>query len=94
MLTPDFTTAFARDRKKCAKKHWDVAALDAALAAVCVCDEVALGAHYNDHALTGDLAGCRALHLGHRKSNWVLVYQIVPGRVFFLRTGTHDDVLQ
>ena len=34
MLRTDFTPSFARDRKRCAKKHWDVAALDAALAEV------------------------------------------------------------
>jgi hypothetical protein len=39
MLTPDFTKAFARDRKKYVKKHWDIQALDSALEAVCASDE-------------------------------------------------------
>ncbi|MDR2374435.1 MAG: type II toxin-antitoxin system YafQ family toxin [Bifidobacteriaceae bacterium] len=94
MLTPDFTKAFARDRKKCVKKHWDIQALDSALKAVCASDETKLVPSYRDHALVGDLAGCRALHIGGRASNWVLIYEIIDKRVFFLRTGTHDDVFE
>ncbi|MDR2374690.1 MAG: type II toxin-antitoxin system YafQ family toxin [Bifidobacteriaceae bacterium] len=73
MLTPDFTKAFARDREKCVKKHWDIQALDSALEAVCASDETKLVPSYRDHALVGDLAGCRALHIGGQTSNWVLI---------------------
>jgi hypothetical protein len=34
MLDTDFTSAFARDRRRCQKKHWDIAALDEAIIAV------------------------------------------------------------
>ncbi|MCL1922447.1 MAG: type II toxin-antitoxin system YafQ family toxin [Propionibacteriaceae bacterium] len=92
MLKADFTRSFARDRKKSAKKHWDVAALDAALEAVVHSDETPMSHTYNDHALTGDLVGCRALHIGGRSSNWVLVYELDEDTVYFIRTGTHDEV--
>jgi mRNA interferase YafQ len=94
MLRPDFTSAFAKDRKRCAKKHWDVAALDLAIELVSGSDEVRLDARYNDHALVADLAGCRALHIGGRRSDWLVVYQVVGDRVFFLRTGTHDELFK
>ena len=92
MLKTDFTPSFANDRKRCAKKHWDIVALDAALATVAVCDETPIPSGYNDHALTGDLQGCRALHIGGKASNWVLLYEVVADSVFFVATGTQDDV--
>jgi len=92
MLRADFTPAFVRDRKRCAKKHWDVGALDEEMEAVAYSDERVIGGEYYDHGLTGDLKGCRALHIGGRKSNWVLLYEIVSDEVFFISTGTHDEV--
>jgi hypothetical protein len=44
MLRPDFTSAFAKDRKRCAKKHWDIAALDMAIELIRHSDEATLDA--------------------------------------------------
>jgi len=92
MLKADFTASFARDRKRCAKKQWSVEALDLALALVASSDEVPIPSHYNDHGLTGDLRGYRELHIGGKTSNWVLLYQVVGDSVYFVATGSHDEV--
>jgi mRNA interferase YafQ len=42
--------------------------------------------------LTGEWKGYRALHLEGRNSNWVMLYQVVDDEVFFVATGTHDEV--
>jgi mRNA interferase YafQ len=94
MRRSDFTTVFARDRKRCLKEHWDMAALAAAMAAVVEADEQPVPASYHDHALVADLAGLRGLHIGGRASNWLLVYQIAGDTVVFHRTGSHDDVFR
>ncbi|MDR0416715.1 MAG: type II toxin-antitoxin system YafQ family toxin [Propionibacteriaceae bacterium] len=41
-----------------------------------------------------DMAGLRALHIGGRASDWLLLYQVADGAVIFHRTGTHDDVFR
>jgi mRNA interferase YafQ len=93
MLKPDFASSFPRDIKRCRKKHWKTELLEDAIAAVVASDEVALLPIYNDHALRGDRKGCRLLHIGGPKSNWILLYKITDDIVIFIRTGTHDEVL-
>ena len=92
MLKTDFTPSFARDRKRCAKKHWDISTLDAALAAVAFSDEEPIAPEFGDHALAGDLHGCRALHIGGKTSNWVLLYEVCGDSAYFIATGTRDEV--
>jgi mRNA interferase YafQ len=94
MLRADFTTSFVRDRKRCRKKHWSIAALDEAITAVMASDEVPLSPRFHDHALSGQWSGYRALHIQGSNSNWVLLYQIVDDEVFFIATGTHDEVYE
>jgi addiction module RelE/StbE family toxin len=48
---------------------------------------------YNDHKLKGDLAEHRLIHIGGRKSRWVLLYKTKSGLLLFERTGTHEEVL-
>jgi len=92
MLKPDFTASFALDRKRCSRKHWDVAALDAGIKAVVFSDEAPIPREYGDHGLKGALRDYRAVHIGGKSSNWVLLYRVDRGSVFFTATGTHDEV--
>jgi mRNA interferase YafQ len=94
MLTPDFTASFARDRKRCAKKHWNLAQLAAAIQVIITSDEELPPTTYHDHALTADMWGYRALHVGGPRSNWLIIYMIDGERVVFTRTGTHDEVFR
>lgn len=94
MLGSKKSPAFDRDVKKCAKKHWGTDALKAAMTAVLLSDEKPVPQSLNDHALSGDLQGFRELHVGGRKSDWLVLYRIVDGIAEFARTGTHDDMFR
>lgn len=52
-----------------------------------------LPAEYQDHALTGDLAGFRECHIG---GDFLLIYKIVKNSKFedigFVRAGTHSEL--
>lgn len=59
-------------------------------------ENLPLAPSYRDHALTGELIGCRELHI---EPDWLLVYrktdpsQDYPAGVLFLElTGTHADL--
>ncbi|MDR2197609.1 MAG: type II toxin-antitoxin system YafQ family toxin [Coriobacteriales bacterium] len=94
MYRADFSAIFARDRKRCRKKHWDMDALAEALRVVVMSDDERIPAAYNDHALNGEMKGYRELHVGGRSSNWVVVYMVDGDTVVFTRTGTHDEVFK
>ena len=94
MLIPDFTPGFARDRKRCSKKHWPLDALDAAIAAVIASDDEPMPPTFNDHGLTGDMNDYRELHINGPRSNWIMLSVISLDRVIFVRTGTHSEVLR
>jgi addiction module RelE/StbE family toxin len=72
MLDTDYTTLFVKDRKRCQKKHWDIALLNEAIIAVANSDARPMDQKFNDHALTGDKKGNRLLHINGRNSNWVM----------------------
>jgi mRNA interferase YafQ len=91
MLKADFTRTFVRDRKRCLRRHWPIGQLDEAIEAVVNSDSEPIPARFGDHAMTGALNGCRAVHCGGRTSNWVLLYELFDGQVIFLATGTHDE---
>jgi mRNA interferase YafQ len=93
MLDVDYSPKFPRDYKRCIKKHWNIKDLENAMSAVAESDKIPIPNEYNDHALSGNLQGCRLLHIGGRKSNWVLLYIASETKVVFSRTGTHDEVL-
>jgi mRNA interferase YafQ len=44
-----------------------------------------------DHGLKGEVAGYRECHLA---DDWLLVYRIEGGNIYFARTGTHTDLFQ
>jgi mRNA interferase YafQ len=52
-----------------------------------------LSEEYKDHKLTGNRSDSRLIHIGGRKSDWVLMYKITNNILCFERTGTHGDVL-
>lgn len=89
------TAAFARDVKRCAKKHWNMKALQEAIAAVLMSDEQSVPLKYKDHALSGDMKGIREIHVEGRTSDWVVLYSVHDDDVVeFIRTGTHDEMFR
>ena len=51
----------------------------------------ALPAEYRDHALRGDWAGFRDLHI---EPDWLLLYRVAGDEVQLARTGTHSDLFR
>ena len=44
---------------------------------------------YRDHALTGDLSAYRECHI---RPDWLLMYELTPGRLVLVRTGSHSEL--
>lgn len=80
--------AFDRDLKRLKKKHLDLDPLIDAVFAVAEQNEKQLKV-YRDHALNGEWAGFRELHI---RPDWLLVY-FIDGEelvVVLSRTASHD----
>ncbi len=84
---PEYSTRFKKDarlaesRGKDLAKLWRVAGL--------LLNEADLPSAYLDHPLKGRWADRRDLHI---EPDWVLIYRIAEGVVYFERTGTHSDL--
>lgn len=46
---------------------------------------------YRDHALHGQWADCRDLHV---EDDWLLIYKIEDGYLNLIRTGRHEDIFR
>ncbi|GHV54331.1 hypothetical protein AGMMS49579_14690 [Spirochaetia bacterium] len=54
-------------------------------------NEMPLDEKYKDHALSGNFKDYRECHI---KPDWLLVYRITDGVIYFSRTGTHSDIFK
>jgi mRNA interferase YafQ len=84
---PTETSRFDDDYARCARRGFDIAALDAVIRALI--DGKQLPDAYDDHPLRGGWGGCRECHI---ESDWLLVYRKSGATVTFLRTGTHAEI--
>lgn len=46
---------------------------------------------HRDHALKGNLTGCRDCHI---EPDWLLIYKLDEDAIIFERTGTHSDIFR
>ena len=46
---------------------------------------------YRDHALRGEWAGTRELHI---RGDWLLIYQVEGDELKLIRTGTHSELFR
>lgn len=85
------TPHFKRDYKALLKKHFNMKLFEAALIALVAQDEGLLRTRFKDHALKGEWAGYRELHIS---GDWLLVYRIEEDQLQLVltRTGSHDDL--
>lgn len=84
------TPAFVRDLKSAKRKHRNTRLLAEPIQAILDHDADTLR-QYSDHALTGNWAGFRELHI---QADWLLVY-FIEGETLTLvltRTDTHDNL--
>jgi mRNA interferase YafQ len=50
-----------------------------------------LPAGYRPHRLTGEWKGVWERHI---EADWLLIYDVTPGEVLLIRTGTHSDLFE
>ncbi|MXX90361.1 MAG: type II toxin-antitoxin system YafQ family toxin [Boseongicola sp. SB0677_bin_26] len=89
MLALVLSTRFRKDMKRMRKRGKDMEKL--ATAVTMLARQDALPPEYRDHALSGDWAGFRDLHI---EPDWLLLYRISGDEVQLARPGTHSDLFQ
>lgn len=52
-------------------------------------DENQLPMRYQNHKLTGSYVGYWELHI---KPDWLLIYKVVDGFLYLVRTGSHSEL--
>ena len=82
---------FDKDVKALKKKHVDLRLLIKPIQAIMNNDRTLLDTKYRDHALTGNWAGYRELHV---EGDWLLIYFIDDDDLVLVltRTSTHDEL--
>lgn len=85
------TPRFKRDYKALMRKHYNRQAFVAAVTALMAEDTELLTTRYRDHALKGEWAGFRELHID---GDWLLIYRIDRDvlQLVLTRTGSHDQL--
>lgn len=87
MLTPVTSKAFNRDIKRLAKRGKNLGKLKVLLDLLF--EEKPLPLNCHDHALKGQWAGFRDLHI---EPDWLLIYYIEGEELYLTRTGTHSEL--
>lgn len=85
------TPQFKRDYKAVMKKRYDESKFVEVLGVLMSEDTELLTTRYRDHALKGEWAGFRELHI---EGDWLLIYRIDCDvlQLVLTRTGSHDDL--
>lgn len=89
MLNPEYSNQFKRDYKKAKARGKNISSLTTVMDILL--NEEPMPAIYRDHQLVGEWKGFRELHIA---PDWLLVYRIADGTVYFTRTGTHADIFE
>ena len=87
MLEASFTNQFAKDAKLMQKRRGNLDGLIDVI--VKIIWEEPLPRHNREHGLSGDYSGYTECHV---KGDWLVIYRFFPGKVMFVRTGTHSDL--
>ena len=84
-----WSSQFKKDVKRAKKRNYDLEELFAVVSMLG--HDEALDDRYHDHALGGDWAGHRELHI---RPDWLLIYQKRDSVLVLelARTGTHSDL--
>lgn len=83
------TGRFEKDVKRLKKRGYDMALLSSVLRLLAAGEP--LPPKNRDHALTGNLSGCRECHIA---PDWLLIYELDGENLllYLTRTGTHSDL--
>ena len=89
MYVPVYTRQFEKDLERCRRRGKDLEKFKI-LARVLIAGQP-LDAIHRDHKLVGNHIGRRDCHM---ESDWVLIYKLDDGVIFFERMGTHSDLFK
>lgn len=83
------STKFKKDLKLAIKRGYDISLLNTVIETLA--NGEMLSEKYHDHALSGNLVGCRECHI---TPDWLLVYELSDMELllYLTRTGTHSDL--
>jgi mRNA interferase YafQ len=87
---PVYSSQFKKDFNRCQKRGY---AMQKALAVMSNLEnEIPLAQSLRNHLLSGNYAGSFECHI---EPDWLLIYQIDDAikEAYFVRTGTHSDLL-
>ncbi len=87
MLNLNIAVQFKRDRRRCAKRGYDMDLLDNVVDTLMI--PAKLPPANKDHGLSGNWAGFQECHI---QSDWLLIYRIDGSDLYLARTGTHADL--
>ncbi|MCL1993456.1 MAG: type II toxin-antitoxin system YafQ family toxin [Spirochaetes bacterium] len=87
MIEPSFTNQFVRDVRLMKKQGRNLDDLFDVL--VEIIWEEPLPKRNREHNLSGDYSGYTECHV---KGDWLIIYRFSPGKVTFVRTGTHSEL--
>ena len=80
---------FLKTLKVVQKRHYEYPLLEETVKLLC--SGLPLPHRCHDHALVGDMKGCRDCHI---QSNWVLIYKETDDAIILIATGTHDEIFR
>jgi len=87
MLEANFTNQFAKDTKLMQKQCRNLNDLFDIL--INIIWEEPLPTNSREHNLSGNYSGYTECHV---KGDWLVIYRFSPGKVTFVRTGTHSEL--
>jgi mRNA interferase YafQ len=89
MLSPEYTTQFKKDYKKCKKRGLPLDEIQHVMSLLL--DEKVLPSKYKDHVLRGSYNGFGECHI---RPDWLMIYLVKQknGIIVFTRTGSHTNL--
>lgn len=90
-LRCDYSKAFAKDRKRIERAgRQDLVRAKRGMLLL-IANDGPLDAGWLDHALTGELRGCREFHAG---GDLLVLYERTADAILFARIGTHAELFE
>lgn len=87
MLDLNISSQFKKDRRRCMKRGYNMALLNAVVNTLLI--PAPLPTINKDHPLSGNWINHQECHI---QSDWLLIYRIDGNDLYLDRTGTHADL--
>jgi len=84
-----YTTQFKKDYKRVGKQGKDLSVLEEVIRTLCRGEKLA--PRHKDHRLSRRWNRHRECHI---RSDWLLIYRLEEGALYFERTGSHSELFE